>query len=238
MHKARTSLSCISDHLIHIKVQRHRTSCNKRRHTHQGFDGRRKFIAKGSSGMELYQPQLLRLYAYSCTDHGMVEMDADGFRMDGYPSFLVYIGICYIRLNRHMGLAGAIGIHFYHIWSRLHDRSRVFTLYTVCFIINIRRAWMDFNSIRIHGLRRRHIGRQQFQINLHIFSRFFCMSYRIRTYHSDSISVLEHFLIAKDGTVPAVSLICGEGNKSGDSVLSRNILVCNDPVYAWHSFRF
>src|SRR5699024_11649166 len=100
MHKARTSLSCISDHLIHIKVQRHRTSCNKRRHTHQGFDGRRKFIAKGSSGMELYQPQLLRLYAYSCTDHGMVEMDPDGFRMDGYPSFLRYIGIRYIGLDR------------------------------------------------------------------------------------------------------------------------------------------
>ena len=59
--------------------------------------------------MELYQPQLLRLYAYSCTDHGMVEMDADGFGVDNKLALFVDVG---------KAAVGRADVNLYHLCNR------------------------------------------------------------------------------------------------------------------------
>ena len=184
--------------------------------------------------MELYQPEFFRLYADACTDHGMMKMDPDRFGVYGHSSFLIHICISHVWFNGHMRLSGTICIHLYDIGSCLHNRSRIFSLYAVGLIVNIRCSRMDFHSVRVHSFRCRHVSRKHFQINLHILGCFPGMGDCICTYHSDSISVLEHFLVTEDRTVPAVAFICGECDKSGDPVLSGNIFIGNDPVYSRH----
>ena len=237
MHKARASLSGISDHLIHIKVQRHRTSRHQSGHSYQGLDGRREFIAEGSSRMQLDQSQLLRLHADAGADHGMVQMDTDGFGMNRHASLFVYVRIRHIRFNRHMRLTGTVSVYFHYIGSALHDRSRVFSLDAVRLIIDIRRTRMDLDGVRSHGFRRGHICGKDLQVDLYRLRGFLRMRFCIRADHSDSVAVLEYLFIAQNRAVPSVAFIGRECDQAGDPVLARHILVRDDLVNTRHLFR-
>ena len=104
IHKCRRSLSCIGNVLELIEYQRYRTLKNLDSCTDQSFICRRELVAKGSSCMVLNKSQVLQRNTDTISDHRHMEMDTDGFGMNGYHAVFINVAITTVRLKMKVWL--------------------------------------------------------------------------------------------------------------------------------------
>lgn len=99
--------------------------------------------------MKLHEPPLFGSYADPLADHGMMQMDANGFGINGHPAFFIRINISHVQFNRKMQLTGTIRLHLYHIGRAFYNGSRIAALDAVGLIICVLCAGMDLNGISV-----------------------------------------------------------------------------------------
>ncbi len=96
---------------------------------------------------------------------------------------------------------------------------------------------MDLHGIPGHGFRGAHVGWKRFQIDLDLLGCSPGMLFRVSANDRDRIPELEHFCVAQNRTIPSVTLVPGESDEPGDSVLALHVLVGDDLVHTRHLFR-
>lgn len=113
---------------------------------------------------------------------------------------------------------GVEAVFHNHIIGIFKERTGISAFFNVLVIIDVGRAGMNFNGVRRHGFRGAHIFGQQFKIKLHFFRGRAGIAFAVGTDNGQSVAVLKDFFVIKDGPIPAVPLVGGEGDQTGDPV--------------------
>ncbi len=84
---------------------------------------------------------------------------------------------------------------------------------------------MDLDGILRHGSGSAHVGGQLFIGYLYFFGGSQRLLFGIRADNSDGVTVLENLGVAKDGTVPAIALVGGEGDQTINAIVPFDVFV-------------
>ena len=190
--------------------------------------------------MVLDQTEFFHRNTDTVCDHRHMQMDTDGFGMNGNHAVFINISISAVRLQMEMRLTGTVALNFYHIRCTVKVKIRSFD--TICLIVGIRCSGMNLNCILCHGFRSTHICRQNLKLNLNRIGSSSCMCFRICSNDGNGITKLEYFFITEYRTVPSITFIVQrQHDKTVDSVLatcSYNVFRSDNLKYARHLFCF
>ncbi len=165
-------------------------------------------------------------------------MDADGLGVDDNPALVIDIGKADIRLDRHVGLALQV-VFAREGMRRFFDYGFYFVaFFTVAGVIDVRGARVDLDGVFGHGCRGIHVCRQDFQVDLDLFSRGLGVFLGVGADDGHHVAVLVDLVVVQDRAVPAVTLVGRERDETSDAVLALDILVGNDLEHARHFFCF
>ena len=190
--------------------------------------------------MVLNQPQLLHRNTDAVSNHGHMQVNADGLGMYGEHTVLIDIGIATVRLQVQMGLAGAVGLNFHHIGCGIKVKVRAFD--TVGFVIGVGNAGMDLNGVLRNGIHGVHVSGQLFNVHFYRIGSGSGMGFGIGGHNGDGVTELENLLITQNRTLPAIGFVVQrQHDKTVDAVLStgcHNILGGDDLEHTGHFFGF
>ena len=97
---------------------------------------------------------------------------------------------------------------------------------------------MNLDSIVGHGRRSAHVRGQLLKRHLDLLRCSSGIGLRVRAYDGQSISELEHLLVAQNRPIPAISFVRGERDETGDAIPPFHVLVSDHFVNAGHLFGF
>src|SRR5208283_498412 len=232
------ALAGIGDVLIIVVSEENRTAGRHGGHPDQSFHGRAELVAERASGGVLHKAQLLGFYTETGADHGMMEVDAYTFRVNGEPPFLIEIGKTYVGLHGQMGLPLEVELVFYNVGGGIHERFCLPALCDLLLVVDVGRAGMDLYGVIGPGRRSTHVGRKLFEFDHDFFGRRPGVLNRVGAHYGDCVAELEHLRVAEDGTVPAVALVRREGDEPRDPVLPLDVLMGHHFVDARHLLGF
>ncbi len=164
----------------------------------------------------------------------MVQVQADALRLDGQNAVVVKIGATAVRFQMQVRLAAAIRFRFDHMCSLGHDGGGFLALFHTLLVIHVGYAGVNLQRVGCLGSPTVHVGWQNFQINLDLLCCGTGMFHRVGCNNGNGITELEHLVLAQDRSIPAVALVGGKGDQSGDGVLALDILPGNYLEYAGH----
>ena len=239
VHESRGSLAGVGDVLVHVEVQGDRVRFAELcRNAEETFVCRRELVAEGTAGVVLNHSQLIHGNTDAVSDHGHVEMDTDGFGVDGQHVIFIIVGIAVVRLDVKVRLSGAVGLYLDLLAFGNAVPIEVGTLDGVGLVVLVGNARMDLYRVRSESFGNGHVGGKDLEVQLDCFGSSSCMLFGIGCNYRDSVAVLEDLLIREDRTIPAVALVVErKHDKSVDPVLasgSDDVFSGDDLVYAGH----
>ena len=200
----------------------------------EGFHGRGELVAEGTAGGQLDERDRGRLEAQARSDHVHVQVQADGLGVDAQLAFFIVHGEADIRLDGQVGLAlGVVGAFHHHAVGAFEERRGIVALDQALLVVGVGGTGVNFDGILGHGRRGVHVGREDFEVDLHELSGLAGDLLGSGGHQGDSVTVLEHLFVAQDRTIPTVTLVGGEGDQTGDAVLALDVLGGDDAVDAF-----
>ena len=168
-----------------------------------------------------------------------MDVQGDGFGIDVQIALVVGVGVAAVRFHGHVRLAAHVEFLFDHVRGGFEDGRGFFALDDFLGEIHVGRARVNFQGVVGHGRRGVHVRRQFFEFDLDLFGRGLGLSLGVGADDGQGVAVLEDFLIAEDGPVPAVAAVAnGVDDQAVDAVVAAHVLVGQDAVDAGHLFRF
>ena len=172
-------------------------------------------------------------------DHQRVQMDGHRLGVDDHLALFVDVAIAHIGFDGQVGLAlGVVAAFGNHVGGVVEEGSGIRAFFFKLFVIDVGSARVDFDGVRSHGFGGAHVFGQQLKVKLDLFSRSAGIAFRIGAHDGKGVAVLEDLGIVKDRTFPAVTLVGGEGDKTGDTVSALHVLVGDHLIHAGHFFGF
>jgi len=167
-----------------------------------------------------------------------MQMNGDGFGMDGQASLVIIISKTNIRFHREVRLALEIVFPLCGIGCLLHDRTGFLALDGFLLKVDVGRSGVDLDGVRCHGFRGAHVGGQHFQLHFHFFRGIFGVGFGIRAHNRQHVAILEDFGVVEDRTIPAITFVRREGDQAGNAVLAFYVFMGDHFENAGHFLRF
>ena len=205
-----------------------------------GVSSRRDSPAKGRAGGVLYNTDFFRGKSGGFGNVPNIGVDLHCFTVDGQQTVVAPVSLNRVALNGHMRFSGRIKRAFHHI-RRLVDKLRRIvarSLYIGLLGPHIGVIFMDSLSVRHSCLQIGAIFRQLLPVDGDFFRRFLSVSLGIGDYQGYNISIVENFVLHKDG----VRLAAGQSSRrklhESQAVWSLDVRGSHDFVHTGHLFRF